>query len=83
MSVEAIARIVEIGIHYIQYKKFTYLRVVHTTINHKELPRHTVDRLILLEIARHFSSAYDRVRKKHKKTWVWTIAIGPFSVKQK
>ena len=52
-------------------------------VNPKKLSRYPSDRLILLEIARQLTSAYDNVRKQHKKTWVWPITIGEFEVKQK
>ena len=83
MSVEAIARIAKIGAYYIQFKTFTYLRVASMMVNPKKLLRYPSNRLILLEIARQLTSAYDRVRKQHKKTWVWPITIGAFEVKQK
>ena len=50
-SKEAIAKIIEIGAYYIQFKTFTYLRVAGTTINPKKIPRYPCDRLIFLEIA--------------------------------
>ena len=81
MSEEATRRIVEIGTYYIQSKTFTYLRVASTTMNLKKLPRYPLDSLILLEITRNLTSAYDRMRKQHKKTWVWPITLCPFEVK--
>lgn len=81
MLVEAVARIAKISAYYIQFKIFTYLRVVGTTVNLKKLPRYPSDTIILLEIERQLTSAYNRVRKHHKKTWVWPITIAHFEVK--
>lgn len=81
MLVEETKRIIEIDAYKIQFKTFTYLRVAGTVVNLKKLPRYPSDRLILLEITRKLTSAYDRVRKQHKKTWVWPITIGAFGVK--
>ena len=83
MSLEEVARIIEISAYYIQFKTFTYLRVVGTTVNPKKLANYLCDRLILLEITQQLLSAYERVRKKNKKTWVWPITIGPFEVEKK
>lgn len=80
MSDEAVAKITEIDAYYNQYKAFTYLRVASTIVNPKKLPRYPCDKLIFLEIARQILSAYERVRKQHKKTWVWPITIGQFNV---
>ncbi len=70
MPVEAKTRIVEINTYYIQFKTFTYLSLASTMVNLKKLPRYPSDRLILLETTRQLTSAYDRVRKQHNKTWV-------------
>ena len=51
MSVEEEKRIIQISAYCIQYKTFTYLRVLVTTINPKNLPKYPCDRHILLEIA--------------------------------
>lgn len=83
MSLEAAARIAKIGTYYIQFKIFTYLRIASTMVNPKKFPRYPSDRLILLEIVRQLTSLYERVRKQHKKTWVWHITICPFGVKKK
>ena len=83
MSDEASINIIKIYAYYIQFKTFTYLRVVGVTINPKKLLRYLSNRLILLEIAKQLTFVYDRGRRQHKKTWVWPITIGAFEVKKR
>ncbi len=63
MSIEAATKIITIRAYYIQFKTFTHLRVVGTQVKPKKLSRYLLDRLILLEIVRKLTSAYERVRK--------------------
>ena len=80
MSEEEIAKISEVGAYYIQFRTFTYLREVGTTINPKKLLRYPSDKIILVEISRQLLSAYDRVRKQLKICWTWLMTIRPFRV---
>ena len=48
---DVVAHIIVLGAYYIQFKSVTYLRIVGTTVNPKNLPRYPCDRLVLLEIA--------------------------------
>ena len=51
-SDDVVAQILLVGAYYIQFRKFTYLRVVGTIVNPKKLLRYTSDRLVLLDISR-------------------------------
>lgn len=51
MSNDVVTKILEFDTYYIQFRTFTYLRVVGMTVNSKKLPRYLGDRLILLEIS--------------------------------
>ena len=81
LSNDAVAQITTIGAYYIQFKMFTYLRVVGTIFNPKNIPSYPCDRLILLEISRQLESECYRVKKQHKPCWTWPFIIGPFQVK--
>ena len=83
MLVEASTWIIKIGSYFIQFKTFSYIWVVGTILCLKKLPQYPSDGLLLLERERQLAFAYDRVRKQHKKTWVWPITIGSFEVKKK
>ena len=61
--VEAVAKNTKISAYYIQFKKFTYLRVEGTLLCPKKVPRYPSDRLIVLEIAHQLTSSYDKVRR--------------------
>ena len=51
LSDEAKTQITVFGAYFIQFKIFTYLRVVGASINPKKLPRYPSDKLVLLEIS--------------------------------
>ena len=48
---EAKAQITTLRAYFIQFKTFTYIRVVGASINPKKLPRYPSDKLVLLEIS--------------------------------
>ena len=78
MSIEATTRVKELGGMFLQFKTFTYIRVVGSEVKLKNFPRYPCNHFILLEIAIHIETTYGMVKAKHQKTWSWPILIGPY-----
>ena len=61
---EAKEKIIVLIAYFIQFKTFTYLWVGSSSINPKNLLRYPSDKLVVLEIAMHIESAFERVKRQ-------------------
>lgn len=76
LSPQAKELVEKFGVWFIQFPKFTYIRVQGCSCPPYMLPRYPTDRLVLLELVRQLM-AYNKVQKnKHKSGISFPISVG-------
>ncbi|KAH9297391.1 hypothetical protein KI387_029073, partial [Taxus chinensis] len=76
---EAWAEVSKWGCIFLQFKKFTYLRVVMYSGDPFCLPRYLGDRLILMELVRQLLDFHKFQQSKHKAAVSFPISIGRYT----